>query len=121
MSFWQRLFRRPSAPDPSAVTFDDIGVTRTLPNGQAEAVTWAALREVTILTTASGPFEDDVLWVLSGDGSGCLVPSLTPGMEALLPRLQELPGFDNEAVIQAMGSTEGAQFVCWRRDPAGPA
>jgi hypothetical protein len=32
-----------------------------------------------------------------------------------LGRLQELAGFDNEAVIRSMGSVENARFVAWRR------
>ena len=114
MSFWQRLFNRKSLL-PAAVTFDAVGVTRTLPNGQTEGVTWVDLQEVTILTTDEGPFVEDTFWVLRGTVGGCLVPSLTAGMETLLPRLQALPGFDNEAVIRAMGSADNAQFTCWRR------
>jgi hypothetical protein len=39
----------------------------------------------------------------------------------VLQRLQRLPGFDNEAFIQAMSSIQDARFVCWRRmPPAGP-
>ena len=36
-------------------------------------------------------------------------------MNELLSRLQQLPGFDNEAVIKAMGSTNNAKFLCWKR------
>jgi len=34
------------------------------------------------------------------------------GADKLLEALQKLPGFDNEAVINAMGSTGNARFVC---------
>jgi len=36
-------------------------------------------------------------------------------MNELLVRLQQLPGFNNEAVIKAMGSTTHNKFVCWKR------
>jgi hypothetical protein len=36
--------------------------------------------------------------------------------EEFVKRLQSLPGFDNEQMIQAMGSATEAQFICWRRD-----
>jgi hypothetical protein len=70
------------------------------------------------VTTDHGPFVDDVFWLLIGeDGKGCAVPSEAEGMKALLERLQRLPGFDNEAVIAAMGSTSNARFRVWKRVP----
>jgi hypothetical protein len=114
-SFLGKLFGRPPK-DKARVTFDAECVTRTLPDGRTETVRWRDLREVRILTTDEGPYVDDVVWLLlGGEGGGCAVPSETEGTDELLPRLQQLPGFDNEAVIQAMGSTAGAEFVCWKR------
>jgi hypothetical protein len=101
-----------------SVAFDDSGVVRTRANGERESVRWDDLQEVSIVTTDEGPFSDDVFWLLVGTAGGCAVPSESAGMGELLPRLQALPGFDNEAVIQAMGSVEHARFVCWRRTPA---
>ena len=87
-----------------------------MPSGKTETVRWSDLQEVRILTTDEGPYVDDVIWMLLGkDGGGCAVPSETEGMKELLPRLQQLPGFDNEAVIKAMGSTNNARFVCCKR------
>jgi hypothetical protein len=97
------------------VEFDERGVTRTRGEGSAESVSWAELEEVVILTTAHGPLADDVFWLLKGARGGCAVPSEAAGMDALLARLQALPGFDNEAVISAMACTEEAAFLCWRR------
>jgi hypothetical protein len=37
------------------------------------------------------------------------------GEKAMLERLQRLPGFDNDALIQAMMSVEDAEFICWTR------
>ena len=118
MSFLSRLFgRKPTQPVAnSIVAFDAQRIIRTMPDGTQEVVRWDDLAEVSIVTTDDGPFTDDVFWVLSGSSSGCLVPSEAQGIKALLSRLQELPGFDNEAVIRAMGSTSNATFVCWRRD-----
>lgn len=98
-----------------SVIFDDDRVTRKLANGHTETVRWEALREVAIVTTDLGPFVDDVFWLLSSDDGGCAVPSETEGAAALLHRLQQLPGFDNIAVIEAMGSTNNASFLVWRR------
>jgi hypothetical protein len=46
------------------------------------------------------------------DGTNKAIP-LGEGQD-LLPRLQELPGFDNETFIRAMAVSEGA-LVLWRR------
>jgi hypothetical protein len=49
------------------------------------------------------------------DGQGhCAIPQMV-GTEALLEHLQTLPGFDNDAVIAAMQSTENQLFLCWER------
>jgi len=97
------------------VVFDEEGVMRTMANGQVEGVRWDDLVRVEIMTTDQGPFVDDVFWLLSAEDHGCAVPSESEGMLALLERLQELPGFDDEAVIRAMGCTDNEFFEVWSR------
>jgi len=109
------MFRRTPKVKPR-VTFDAEGITQLMPDGKTQTVRWSDLQEVGILTTDDGPMGDDVFWMLPGtEGAGCAIPSETEGMQELLPRLQQLEGFDNEAVIEAMGSTSNARFVCWKR------
>jgi hypothetical protein len=77
-------------------------------------VRWEALAEVALMTTSSGPFEEDVFFVLTyDDGSNSAVPLGEAG--ELLPRLQELPGFDNETFISSMGVSEEGISWLWRR------
>ena len=106
------IFRRSPA---LRIEFDDGGVRRLEGAAVVEAVTWDALRAVEIRTTAAGPRDEDLFWLLHGpDESGVVVPSgLMP--DGLLERLQELPGFDNEAVIASMASVSEAVFPCWSR------
>lgn len=95
---------------------DERGVRRPLGDGRCEAVTWDDLQKVEIITTSDGPLAEDFFYLLHGsDGTGCAIPE--EGAQALLERLQQLPGFDNEAVILACQSTEEARFVCWVRHP----
>jgi hypothetical protein len=99
------------------VEVTDDAVIRYRAGGKRESVKWADLGEVAIMTTDEGPLEDDVFWVLTSlDGrSGCLIPQGIQGESALLPRLQSLSGFDNQAVINASLSTSNQRFVCWKK------
>ena len=80
-----------------------------------EGVRWADLKAVLIETTDQGPFQNDVFWVLVGETSRCVVPQEALGAQQLLAKLQTLAGFDNNVVVEAMGSAENRTFVCWRR------
>ena len=98
------------------VTVDERGVECKRPNGDVEFVPWDDLRGVTIRTTDQGPAVADVFWVLVGEKGGCMIPQGATGEEVLMQRLQQLPGFNNEAVIQAMTCTENSTFICWDKD-----
>ncbi len=98
------------------VAFDDVSVTRTLPDGKIETVRWEDLQEVGIVTTDGGPAQEDVYWMLVGSAGGCAVSGSAQGIKELLTRFQQLPGFDNETVIKAMGSTSNNRFICWKRN-----
>jgi hypothetical protein len=97
-----------------SVDFVTAGIFYRQLDGNERIVRWDTLRAVLIETTDQGPFVEDVWWILI-DGEGhCIIPQEAGG-EALLERLQALPGFDNDAVIAAMASTENQIFVCWQR------
>ncbi|WP_306360559.1 hypothetical protein [Nocardia sp. CC227C] len=99
----------------AGVEINDRFVRRTLDNGRVEEVSWTELSEVRIITTADGPFAEDVFFVLiSASGKGCVVPH-SAADTGFLARLQALPGFDNEKVVEAMVSTTDRQFLVWRR------
>ncbi|MCW5771833.1 MAG: hypothetical protein KIT16_09380 [Rhodospirillaceae bacterium] len=97
------------------VTIDENGVVCRRGESRAEGLRWHELRAVLIETTDQGPFQNDVFWVLVGERGRCVVPQEAEGSQQLLARLQHLAGFDNEAVVEAMGSAENRTFVCWRR------
>lgn len=97
------------------VLVDDDGVTCHRGN-LIESVTWDDLQRVKILTTDQGPFIEDVFYVLFGTEDGCVVPHGAAESTDLLGRLQALPGFDNEAVVDAMTCVENNEFECWERE-----
>jgi hypothetical protein len=90
------------------------GVFRTLGETR-ESVTWASLRSVTILTTDEGPFVGDVWWLLEDESGGVAVPGGAAEITAIMQHLEQMPGYDPEAVVQAMGSVENARFTVWER------
>ena len=97
------------------VTTSDTQVACTRPGGKVESIRWDDLKLVVIETTDEGPFASDVFWRLTGDKTGCVVPMGAVGEDELIRRLQALPGFDNEAFVDAMSSAGNAKFICWRR------
>ena len=112
------IFRRRTrdAADHSvAIVVDDEGARRLYRGETTHRVSWADLERVALRTTDDGPYAEDLFWVLvGGRGTGFVIPSsLVP--DGMLARLQELPGFDNEAVLQAMQSVTENVFVAWRK------
>ncbi|MFO1484172.1 MAG: hypothetical protein U1F71_12510 [Verrucomicrobiaceae bacterium] len=93
-------------------------VTCHRPDGTTESVTWDDLQKVDIFTNSDGPLLPDVFLILHGTNKGCVIPQGATGQSKLLDRLQALPGFDNRALIDAMGSTQEATFCCWMKTPA---
>ena len=115
----ESISRSHSRLDPESRFFihlSDSEVVCERPDGTFERVGWSDLEKVEIITTGDGPFVTDVFWVLHGGQSGCAVPGGATGEMELLQRLQTLPGFDNEVLIEAMGCTSNKRFVCWQKD-----
>lgn len=100
----------------SAVTLDDDGVTCRSWNGFVQMIRWADLMSITVETTACGPLLDDVFWLLADRESIVVVPSEAHGAEAMIKRLQQLPGFNNDALTDAIRCTDNRRFLCWTRD-----
>jgi hypothetical protein len=55
-------------------------------------------------------------FVLQTLGGRRLVP-LSEAPPGFLEELQELPGFDNGALVSALARPRDAEHVCWRRGP----
>ena len=97
-----------------------LGLTPTTiicyrPDDTSERVDWDDLQKVEIRTTGDGPFAPDAFWLLHGTAGGCSIPHGASGDKELTALLTALPGFDHEAFILAMASTDEAVFTCWTR------
>jgi hypothetical protein len=100
-----------------SVSVDDTGVRRVLADGSEESVTWSDLSAVVIRVIPEGPWNEDVFLMLAAaDGTGTAVPSGDPAADALIERLQTLPGFDNEKFIEAMTTDADEAYVVWKAE-----
>ena len=111
-----RSVPRPLHPESQfIVTLSDTMATCRRPDGTEESIRWADLQKVEVYTTSDGPFLPDVFWVLHDTQGSCTIPQGASGEKQLADLLLALPGFDHEAFIQAMSSTQEAVFTCWTR------
>lgn len=97
------------------VMVDDETIRCTEPDGQVCEISLHDLESVAIRTTDTGPFLADVWWVLTGGGHTCFVPQGATGEKQLMDRLFALPEFRFDAVIEAMGCADNADFLCWEK------
>jgi hypothetical protein len=98
------------------VSIDDIGVTHCRAGGTVEELKWDELHDIHIETVAGGLSAADVRWVLSSEsGTSVRLAQTAPGADLLIARLQQLPGFRYEPMIQSMITTEATRFVVWER------
>jgi hypothetical protein len=49
------------------VSFDDVGIRATYPDGTTEAIEWPSVRRIFIETNDSGPWGADFWWVFEGN------------------------------------------------------
>ena len=92
------------------------GVRRFDHAGLHEAVSWADLSEVAVVTTAEEDDTEDVYLVLRGrHNNGLMVPHSLAVESGILSELHlRLSEFDSQAFIDALSSTVDKTFVLWR-------
>ena len=126
---WNRRARNAKPPEDRGsgarerVQVGATAITVLHPDGKLDTLAWADLGTVTVLTSDAGPAETDLFWVLqSRDGRHRLVvPMGATGEHDLVIAMQaRLNGFDNMAVIEAMGSTGHASFRIWEHAKRQP-
>jgi len=88
-------------------------------NGTVQKIPLETLTKIEIETNDSGPFMTDVYWMVTGTDLVLKIPQGATGEAELLTFFQTLPGFRNEAVIDAMGCTDNKVFTAWEKPSAG--
>jgi hypothetical protein len=104
-----------------SVEANDERVATVDPDGRLATIAMRDLYRVVIETNDSGPFGEDVWWLLLGPNERVAVrfPQSADGERGAVDVLLKLPNFDYEQMITAMGSTDHAFFPVWRRSDEG--
>ncbi len=114
---WRERIRRNLARREARVVveWDEETVHCRHIDDEVESVWWADVEAVWVITTAWGPWLDDVFYVLEGTEGRCTVPSEALGAPGLIERLTQLSGFNHDAYTQAIRCTDNKRFLVWRR------
>lgn len=96
---------------------DELGARRVLADGREERVDWDELTEVEVVTARRGPHGSyGGVVVLAGDDvRGCLVPLDRLGETRLVEKLQLLPGFEVDRLVDALGRRAPSRTSVWVR------
>jgi len=96
-------------------------LTLTHPDGKTVVIPWTDVTAVRLRTTDEGPQADDVFWLFDRrDGLPTIsIPNGATGVAELVTMIgTALEGFDHDAIVAAMASTDNAEFSAWLRPGA---
>lgn len=79
------------------------------------------LAQVAVRTSAHGSWQENACFLLgSASGAWRIVPFSHPAAGRLTSRLRGLPGFDDDRLLDVIGSRKSEIVILWRhRTPAG--
>jgi len=126
------LVQRPKVPDASSaeiapalhpearwfVAIDDDVLTVIDGTGGRSTCALSDIAGIAIETNDSGPWGADVWWLFfRSDGQPTLAyPQGARGEALVLDRITKLRGFDHAKMIEAMASTDNANFIVWEQE-----
>lgn len=111
--FTRGLRRRGGVVPRGRLSLDATSVRRLAPDGAEASLAWADLQEVRIVSRPAPTLSQGVRFELRDATTTISIPR-PEATQDFIDRLQELPGFDTEALIEGIGSTLDAEFVCWQ-------
>lgn len=120
MALW-RIFekKRKEALQPESrwgLSLREDVVELAIPDRDSQHVALSELTGVIIETNDTGPLGADVWWLLFGkeDRVAVAFPQGASGEKEVIDALIKLPGFDHQAMIDAMGCATNQVFPVWR-------
>lgn len=94
------------------ITADEVACEH--PKRNREAIRWANVERVWLVTTSDGPRLPDQWLLFEGQHGGCSVPTEAVGFDAMWDEMkQRFAGFDYGPLIR--GGTDDAKYLCWER------
>ncbi|PLQ02331.1 hypothetical protein [Cupriavidus pauculus] len=90
---------------PFVVNLYDDHLVVHRPDGQREELSWDSLERVVVRVSDRAPWAGTPWLILAGDADsqqGCVVPMTAANHDALVERLQQLPGFNQQKLDNAM-------------------
>lgn len=90
----------------------------TDPQNHVQQIHLEEIKGIAIQTDDSGPVGSDVTWFVNDGKSTISFPMGATGEDTALKAFQEIDGFDNEQLINAMGSTKSNVFVLLNKSEA---
>lgn len=118
IQFLKRLFGldRFSPSGPWLSHFDDDGIWMAGGRGKNNYRDPKKLNKIWIVTNNLGPFFEDIFWKFEHPEGDFYFPQAKDQSGVLLKTLQDLKGFDNQAVIEAMQCSKKNEFLVWDRE-----
>lgn len=112
--------RAPAAqPDPWSVVVSRTNIITTDGTGERRVVAISDLSSIVVATDDSGPWGDDVVFILYGSGGQPLsiFPSDARGSEEFVAWMATTPGYRDREFARSMASTQEARFIVWTAEP----
>lgn len=105
-------------PDPWSVTVSGANIITTDGTGERRVVAISDLSSIVVATDDSGPWGDDVVFILYGaDGQPLSIfPSGARGNEEFVKWMAITPGYRDRELARSMASTQVARFTVWTAD-----
>lgn len=97
-------------------SFDGHTIAASGPLAETTSVNIDAIHEIGVETTDTGPFVEDVFWLINRDTDGLRVPQGSPVFKTLMDYFGSLDGFNWRPFNDAMCCTGRRYFLCWKRN-----
>ena len=93
-------------------------ISATGPLARRTSVGVENIHEVGIETTDTGPFVEDVFWLINRDTDAVRIPQQSPAFQQLMDYFGSFDGFDWKQVADAMCCTDCRYLPCWKSSEA---
>lgn len=117
--------RARAAREPFVINLYDDRLVVHRPDGQREELAWDALERVVVRVSDRAPWAGTAWLILAGapqSSQGCVAPLDAHNHDALVERLQALPGFQQQkldnALRDAAAGKSRSDAILWKRGAA---